>query len=75
MFVQWECGCIGIKLKDNCIVFNDCCNRISLMFKLHPEKNKDEYVELNEYQVKDFSDKIDQLLLDGFKWRTFQNMD
>ena len=78
MFVQWKCGCIGLKLKDTCIVIDDCFNRISLMFKLRPEKNKDEFVELDERQVKEMSDRIDTLLLDGFKWRTFlktQNMD
>jgi len=51
---------------------------ISLMFKHNPKKNKDEYVELSQRQIKEMSDKIDGLLLDGFKWRTFlktQNMD
>jgi len=78
MFVRWKCGCIGIKLKDICIIISDCCNRNSLIFKLRPEKNNDEYIELDENQIKDLSIDVDTLLLDGFKWRTFlkiQNMD
>ena len=71
MFVQWECGCIGLKLKDTCIIISDCCNRISLIFKTNNKKNDDKYSQLGERQIVDLINDIDVLLLDGFKWRAF----
>jgi len=36
MFVQWSCGCVGLKLRNRCIVM-DSCNEVHTKTKIKQE--------------------------------------
>jgi len=52
MFVKWECGCIGIKIVEGCIMLKSCYDETGeFTFEFREELQKKEYEPLTSEEV------------------------
>jgi len=74
MFVEWSCGCKGIRSGDSCVVIDDCEGEGYLMAAYREDLQHKSFKPMNEKAQHDFVFRMGRQFLAGYKFQQIEKL-